>query len=317
MPELIAHRSLNQATDVYGGLIAYTEVTTTTIGIQTTRNTTQELTGTFFFEGEGGTLSGGSITGFAEYLSDASLWYSLTGLSVPYTTYSSFFLANDHWGLQSVALQSNDIIRGSSESDGLAGFAGNDTISGGGDNDGIVGHEGNDDINGNQGRDIINGNQGDDVVRGGQGNDTLHGGKDNDWLNGNLDDDFVQGNFGDDTVRGGKGNDTIRGGQGNDELFGDIGGDVIYGDKGDDTLTGGAGADVFVFAPGGGVNVITDFQDNVDSIRFLGFSLSNFEQIVPFINSASDGSAILSFNGDSVTLLGVTLEALDANDFLF
>lgn len=50
-------------------------------------------------------------------------------------------------------------------------------------------------------------------------------------------------------------------------LGGDAGGDVIRGRAGDDTLLGGTGADSFVPGRGHGFEVVTDFQDDIDTIR--------------------------------------------------
>ena len=62
-----------------------------------------------------------------------------------------------------------------------------------------------------------------------------------------------------DTLNGGAGNDILFGGAGNDVLFGGAGNDILDGGSGADTLTGGTGHDTFVYAPGGGADVVTDF----------------------------------------------------------
>ena len=57
-----------------------------------------------------------------------------------------------------------------------------------------------------------------------------------------------------------EGADSIDGGAGNDLIDGDGGNDTLVGGTGDDTLTGGAGNDTYVFNPGDGDDVITDFN---------------------------------------------------------
>ena len=107
-----------------------------------------------------------------------------------------------------------------------------------------------------------------------------------------------------DSLHGWSTNDTIDGGKGNDFLYG-------YG--GDDTLTGGAGADVFVFAVGGGHDVVTDYTPAEDILvldygtRIDTYYAGTFTTS-SVTDTASDASAGLTFNindNDSITLLGV------------
>ncbi|MFB2978225.1 S8 family serine peptidase [Microseira sp. BLCC-F43] len=155
---------------------------------------------------------------------------------------------------------------------------------------GLLALDGNDTVEGSSESDIINGNQGDDFLGGNGGNDTIWGGKNNDDifgdagndnLNGNIGDDFVAGGSGDDTVRGGKDNDDLLGGSGNDQVFGDIGSDRLhgYGTSGIeyDTLTGGTDSDTFVLGgfwgvsyQGAGHAIITDWEPQLDRIEVPG-----------------------------------------------
>jgi VCBS repeat-containing protein len=117
------------------------------------------------------------------------------------------------------------------------------------------------------------------------------------------------------------GNDIITGNSGNDILVGGKGNDTLIGGAGNDTLIGGAGADMFVFKPGDGRDVITDFSsgqgDRID--------LSAFSTIGDFANLS------LSIDGlDTIIQLGtgqhITVEntvdsnhhtTLAASNFLF
>lgn len=58
---------------------------------------------------------------------------------------------------------------------------------------------------------------------------------------------------------------------GDDDLEGIHTGDTLTGGAGDDVLTGGGGADLFVFAPGSGRDLITDFIRGVDRIDLTGY----------------------------------------------
>lgn len=131
-------------------------------------------------------------------------------------------------------------------------------------NDTVNGSEANDDINANVGSDRIDGLGGDDTIRGGQGNDVVQGSGGKDEVNGNI---------GNDTVDGGDGDDSVRGGQGDDILTGGDGADTLYGDFGDDLLTGASGADVFILQTGKGLDTITDFSPNEDSLGFVSGEL--------------------------------------------
>lgn len=202
-----------------------------------------------------------------------------------------------------------------SGNDNYTGTGGNDNISGLAGNDALYGGDGNDTMNGNEGADTVNGNLGADDVSGGKGNDDVQGGKGNDTVYGNIGNDTVNGNIGDDIVRGGQNEDIVRGGQGNDQLYGDLGNDTLMGDLGNDILIGGSGNDVFVYTAGD--DVINDFENGVDTIQIVGFDVSSFSEIQPFISSVGSTTIISVGAGTSLTLIGVSSSALDASDFTF
>jgi len=102
--------------------------------------------------------------------------------------------------------------------------------------------------------------QGNDTFIGGAGNDTLWLGTDDDLAMGGGGNDAIFGQEGADTLFGDAGNDTLSGGAGDDILLGDEGDDLIQAGSGADTVSGGLGNDTFVFNPGDGVLVITDFN---------------------------------------------------------
>jgi Ca2+-binding RTX toxin-like protein len=75
-----------------------------------------------------------------------------------------------------------------------------------------------------------------------------------------------------DTLNGGYGNDIVLGGIGSDRLLGSYGNDDLHGGAGRDLMTGGTGYDYFIFdavsdsLPGSSRDVITDFEEDIDTI---------------------------------------------------
>jgi Ca2+-binding RTX toxin-like protein len=131
-------------------------------------------------------------------------------------------------------------------------------------------------------------------------------GEDDDILDAGGGDDTVGSAGGDDEVYGGEGNDIVFGGSGNDVVDGGSGDDEVRGDEGDDTLTGGSGSDTFVFRPGFGNDVVTDFNKTEDSLIFYDAAGELIESSQLNETQNSDGNAVLTAaDGSSVTLQGV------------
>jgi Ca2+-binding RTX toxin-like protein len=166
---------------------------------------------------------------------------------------------------------------------------------------GVLALGGNDTVIGSADSELIFGNEGQDSISGGAGNDTLFGSKDNDQLDGGTGNDSIRGDLGDDIVRGGDDNDTLLGGKGNDQLFGDAGDDFLSGDQGNDTLTGGLGSDRFALSTGGGLDIITDFENGSDLIllpnglNFDGISIQSAGANA-VINVKSTGESLAQLN---------------------
>lgn len=131
--------------------------------------------------------------------------------------------------------------------------------------------------------------------------------------------DVVYSGFGNDIVAGGFGNDKLFGGDGDDNLQGGDGNDLLSGDFGNDQLEGGNGSDTFIFRTGFGNDVIADFSvTGGDVIQIAGFSgIDEFSDLATLFNEA-DGSTVINFTpSDSLSLVGVSVANLSANDFLF
>jgi len=215
---------------------------------------------------------------------------------------------------------------------GTAGEATNDTFS---SIENVRGSDFGDYVYGDSANNVINGGDGDDRLRGHNGNDTLIGGAGADDLNGgsgvdlasyadasgrvNLDlrsrgtageatnDTFssienVRGSDFGDYVYGDDANNVIDGGAGDDRLRGHNGNDTLIGGAGADDLNGGSGADVFHFAIGHGADVITDFQNDIDTIEFADFAFASVQGALDF--AAQTGSdVVFDFgNGDYLTV---------------
>lgn len=159
-------------------------------------------------------------------------------------------------------------------------------------------------ITGTDGRDAITGGTGDTIIRLLAGSDQADGGAGNDRMFGDTGNDRLSGGDGRDRLFGGSGDDTLRGG---------AGADVLDGGRGNDLLHGGAGGDRFVFSPGRGDDVITDFQDEADLIEVQG--LAGGFAALALVQQGSD--ILVSWGNGSVLVMHMTPGELTADDFLF
>ena len=108
-------------------------------------------------------------------------------------------------------------------------------------------------------------------------------------------------------------------------LNGANGNDTLIGRAGNDTLNGGAGSDEFVFADGFGNDTISSFDatDNDEVINLAGVTsitswtdLSNPANGHLYANAA--GNVVIDdLAGNTITLTGVSVTDLGADDFLF
>ncbi len=212
------------------------------------------------------------------------------GYGTPIRDYLASFGGFEVPFVQSATLTGDDVLSGWDGADVIAALGGNDTIHGRG---------GDDHLTGGPGRDLLHGNPGADTLQGGRGADHLFGGVGHDTL---------RGNAGTDTLRGGKGRDTLLGGAQNDRLDGGAHRDRLNGQAGDDILTGGGGPDRFLFRKGGGADTITDFTDDLDTIRF--FQLGPAASILDLAEQRG-GDVVFDFGGgDVLTVLTMSIGAL-------
>ncbi|MDU8912154.1 VWD domain-containing protein [Aestuariicoccus sp. MJ-SS9] len=239
------------------------------------------------------------------------------------------------------ASDGNDVVDGGADNDLIGGGLGNDLIDGGSGNDFIGGGQGNDSADGGEGDDVVNGGAGDDSLTGNDGSDTMGGSFGSDTVTGGLGADDMGGGAGTDVIAGGQGNDSAGGGEGDDTITGGAGddflagggrndvisggddSDTINGGDGDDTMTGGANADTFVFNGfnAGDADVITDFQDGVDSFRMTGVENapgSGLQGYVDALNITDTAQgALIDYQGHTILIEGVAAADLTLDDFTF
>jgi Ca2+-binding RTX toxin-like protein len=151
------------------------------------------------------------------------------------------------------------------------------------------------------------------------GNDTIWGEDGNDIINAGADNDIVLGGIGNDQIGGGTGNDDLRGEVGSDTIWGEEGADFLNGGAGNDILIGGANNDTFYFTAGDGNDIVNDFAPagaEQDHIWFNGTDLTSFADVQA--HATFDGSStVITYNTtNTVTLHGVTIAQLTADDFI-
>ena len=126
----------------------------------------------------------------------------------------------------------------------------------------------------------------------------------------------LSGGAGDDVLLAGRGGMTLSGGAGDDILVGGSGDDVLRAGTGTDILSGGAGNDVF---QGDDDFTVLDFRagaglgDRLDLSAIAG--IDDFGDVLAGAHGFS-GGVFLEFGGDEITLLGVNVGQLNADDFL-
>jgi Ca2+-binding RTX toxin-like protein len=109
------------------------------------------------------------------------------------------------------------------------------------------------------------------------------------------------------------GADILIGGS-DDSPDGGAGLDRLLGQAGSDTMAGGSERGVFVFTANSGADIITDYQENFDVLRFngLGFSFGD-------LTIGDDGADLVieTLDADMIRLPGQAGTVLDATDCVF
>ncbi len=203
---------------------------------------------------------------------------------------------------------------GGSARDLMFGNQARNVMQGDGGNDLLVGLGGNDRLIGNSGNDVLRGESGRDQLIGHGGNDRLIGGQDIDVLAAGGGDDVLIGGGGSDVLRGQSGNDRLIGGGSSDRIFAGAGNDVMNGGAGNDVYGFAGGVDKAIFTGRWGDDRIVNFKLGEDLLDFSKVGgLNTFAQL-----SITDAGrdAVISFRGESVTLLNINHRAIDADDVI-
>jgi Ca2+-binding RTX toxin-like protein len=128
------------------------------------------------------------------------------------------------------------------------------------------------------------------------------------------------------TLDGGSGSDLLIAGASDAKLLGGAGSDLLFGNVGDDVLDGGAGHDVMFGGGGDDLFVgeddftVLDFhagagtEDHIDLSKVAG--IDDFGDVLANAHGVF-GGVVLDFGDDEITLLGVQVSQLQADDFLF
>ncbi len=207
-----------------------------------------------------------------------------------------------------------DIMNGGDDGDFMWGGADNDFMYGNDGIDWLRGEGGMDRLFGDEGDDILIGGIGDDIMEGGTGTDTFYGEADNDTINGGANGDVAFGQEGNDIINGGSEGDFLFGGAGRDTINGGTENDLMWGDM---PGMGDGVEDIFVFEDNWGFDAIYDFELGIDQISMGAVTgLNSFSQLGIFDGGAN---VTVAFAGNAITLYGVTLAELNANqaDFDF
>jgi Ca2+-binding RTX toxin-like protein len=111
----------------------------------------------------------------------------------------------------------------------------------------------------------------------------------------------------------------LYGGDGMDTLIGEMGNDILEGGAGNDELTGGVGADTFYFRQGSDSDIVTDFQNDIDAIVFVGFGFTDATDALNNAQSYQDANnddfTVFTFQKDTLTVMGVS--STDLADDIF
>jgi Ca2+-binding RTX toxin-like protein len=221
-----------------------------------------------------------------------------------------------------------DTMSGGDGHDLMSGQDGNDRLEGGMGNDTMTGDDDNDSLSGNDGNDLIFGGDDKDTIAGGAGNDSLSGGSDNDQFV------FTQG-FGKDVLydfRPGHWEYDDHRNHDDDDNHHSSGGWYDWGYDNDHHGSSSASSSFWssIFSYFGGYSSSSSSSSNSssywnnhrewdggDTIRISPAAFGSFSDLMAHAKQTWYGTVITDDDGSSLTLVGVSLKSLHAEDFIF
>ena len=221
-------------------------------------------------------------------------------------------------GLTSVGFAPGNTYQGTNSQDDITGSSGADIVRTFGGQDRVFAGKGSDQVELGTGNDYVRVGGGVESFDGGSGRDYISYYDSKNGIRIDLRDDEVSGSWavndtirsfesasgsksGSDMMLGTSGTNTLRGYGGDDRLYGRGGSDKLYGGDGQDFLDGGTGeqvdylyggadADAFHFDRGEGIDIIKDFENNIDVIELDNFNFSNTS---PFDYASQHGDDVI------------------------
>ena len=222
----------------------------------------------------------------------------------------------------------------------LHGLGGNDYVTAAGDLNVAFGDDGNDQLYFNGHQNQLYGADGNDWIGVNGTNNALVGAAGDDWLGASGMSNTVVVGEGNDTafaygtgnyLYGENGNDWVGvsgssnhllGGTGHDWIGATGNGNVLDGGAGNDTLVGAVGHtdDVFVYGASYGLDEVQGFAAHSvggsDVVDLRAFGLASYAQLQQYMSQAGADVAITLSGEDVLTLRNVSLDWLQAGDFM-
>lgn len=213
----------------------------------------------------------------------------------------------------------------------VTGSAGREIIDNRGILGGIVQLEGGNDVFRCRGNGYVS-----DEVRGGLGDDryvvnrnTYHlvekSGEGNDTIVSTT--NYTLGDYFEHLTLAGKGNisgtgngtsNHLIGNGGNNVLKGMAGLDELSGKAGKDILWGGDAADTFIFNPNSDREIVADFTDGMDRVRFMaGKDVTSSIDLLANHATEVNGNVVLEANGTTFVIKNIDLDHFTISDFIF